>query len=90
MEPQATFRVEEDSQGAVRVPAAALNGGQTQRAGDNFPVSGLRPCAVRPVATACCAGTIRCAILAAVAVVTTVNARWRAYPFTVIEVGIGR
>jgi len=71
MEPQATFRVEEDSLGAVRVPAAALCGGQTQRAGDNFPVSGPRPWSVRPAAIACDAGTIRCAILAAVPVVTT-------------------
>jgi fumarate hydratase class II len=36
------FRVETDSMGAVKVPADALYGAQTQRAVDNFPVSGLR------------------------------------------------
>ncbi|MDX9765793.1 MAG: class II fumarate hydratase [Ectothiorhodospiraceae bacterium] len=35
------FRVERDSMGEVRVPADALYGAQTQRAVDNFPVSGL-------------------------------------------------
>lgn len=36
------FRVEHDSLGEVRVPAAALWQAQTQRALDNFPVSGVR------------------------------------------------
>src|SRR3954464_3135133 len=36
------FRVERDSLGEVRVPAQALYGAQTQRALENFPVSGLR------------------------------------------------
>lgn len=36
------FRVEKDSLGEVRVPAQALYGAQTQRAVDNFPVSGIR------------------------------------------------
>ncbi len=35
------FRVEKDSMGEVRVPADALYGAQTQRAVDNFPVSGM-------------------------------------------------
>ena len=35
------FREERDSMGTLRVPAAALWGAQTQRAVDNFPVSGL-------------------------------------------------
>jgi len=39
---QAGFRVERDSMGEVQVPADALYGAQTQRAVDNFPVSGLR------------------------------------------------
>jgi fumarate hydratase class II len=34
------FRVEKDSLGEVKVPADALYGAQTQRAVDNFPVSG--------------------------------------------------
>jgi fumarate hydratase class II len=37
------FRVEKDSLGEVRVPAAAMYGAQTQRAVENFRVSGLRP-----------------------------------------------
>lgn len=37
------FRVEKDSLGEVRVPAGALYGAQTQRAVQNFPISGLRP-----------------------------------------------
>jgi fumarate hydratase class II len=37
------FRVERDSLGEVQVPADALYGAQTQRALQNFPVSGLRP-----------------------------------------------
>jgi fumarate hydratase class II len=39
------YRVERDSMGELRVPADALWGAQTQRAVDNFPISGLRmPC----------------------------------------------
>jgi fumarate hydratase class II len=34
------FRTEHDSMGEVQVPAAALWGAQTQRAVDNFPISG--------------------------------------------------
>jgi fumarate hydratase class II len=37
------FRIEKDSLGEVKVPAKALYGAQTQRAVDNFPVSGLKP-----------------------------------------------
>ena len=36
------FRIESDSLGELRVPAEALYGAQTQRAVDNFPISGLR------------------------------------------------
>ncbi|HEX9792409.1 MAG TPA: aspartate ammonia-lyase [Planctomycetota bacterium] len=39
----AEFRIEKDSLGEVRVPAQALWGAQTQRAVENFPISGLRP-----------------------------------------------
>ena len=35
-------RVERDSLGEVRVPDTALYGAQTQRALDNFQISGLR------------------------------------------------
>lgn len=38
----ASFRVEIDSLGEVRVPSGALYGAQTQRAVENFPISGLR------------------------------------------------
>ncbi len=37
-----SFRVEHDSMGELQVPAAALWGAQTQRAVDNFPISGLK------------------------------------------------
>ena len=36
------YRVERDSMGELRVPAEALWGAQTQRAVENFPISGLR------------------------------------------------
>lgn len=38
----ARFRIESDSMGSLQVPAPALWGAQTQRALQNFPVSGLR------------------------------------------------
>ena len=37
------FRIEKDSLGEVRLPAQALYGAQTQRAVENFPISGLKP-----------------------------------------------
>jgi fumarate hydratase class II len=36
------YRIEKDSMGPVQVPADALYAAQTQRAVDNFPVSGIR------------------------------------------------
>ena len=36
------FRIERDSMGELQVPADALWGAQTQRAVENFPISGLR------------------------------------------------
>ncbi len=36
------FRIEKDSMGEVRVPAKAYYGAQTQRAVENFPISGSR------------------------------------------------
>ena len=41
--PSQKFRVEKDSLGELQVPAEALYGVQTQRAVENFPISGLRP-----------------------------------------------
>ena len=38
-----TPRTERDSLGEIQVPAGALYGVQTQRAVENFPISGLRP-----------------------------------------------
>jgi fumarate hydratase class II len=35
------FRTERDSMGELQVPADALYGAQTQRAVNNFPISGL-------------------------------------------------
>ena len=37
------FRSEKDSLGEIKVPAAALYGAQTQRAVENFPITGLKP-----------------------------------------------
>ena len=37
------MRIERDSLGEVRVPKKALYGAQTQRAVENFPISGLKP-----------------------------------------------
>lgn len=37
------FRIEKDSLGEVKVPAGAYYAAQTQRAVENFPVSGLKP-----------------------------------------------
>ncbi len=39
----AAYRIETDSLGEVKVPSQALYGAQTQRAVENFPISGLRP-----------------------------------------------
>jgi fumarate hydratase class II len=36
-----TYRIEKDSMGEVQVPEAALYQAQTQRAVDNFPISGI-------------------------------------------------
>ena len=46
------FRIEHDTMGEVRVPADALWGAQTQRAVENFPISGVRmdPAVVRALA----------------------------------------
>ena len=43
MAEKSTFRIEKDSMGEVKVPKKALYGPQTQRAVENFPVSGLKP-----------------------------------------------
>ncbi len=43
---ESEYRIEHDSMGEVRVPADALWGAQTQRAVENFPISG------RPIAAA--------------------------------------
>src|SRR5579859_6484132 len=39
----AEFRIEKDSLGELQVPANAYYGVQTQRAVENFPISGLKP-----------------------------------------------
>lgn len=38
--PEQDFRIEHDTMGEVRVPSSALYGAQTQRAVENFPISG--------------------------------------------------
>ena len=37
-----SHRIEKDSLGDVKVPEAALYGAQTQRAAENFSISGIR------------------------------------------------
>jgi fumarate hydratase class II len=46
------YRIEHDTMGEVRVPADALWGAQTQRAVENFPISGVRidPAVIRALA----------------------------------------
>ncbi|MRH28652.1 aspartate ammonia-lyase [Microbacterium sp. SYP-A9085] len=46
------YRIEHDTMGEVRVPASALYGAQTQRAVDNFPISGkgLEPAQIAALA----------------------------------------
>ena len=36
-----SYRIEKDSMGELKVPTDALYGAQTQRAVNNFPISGL-------------------------------------------------
>ena len=36
------YRVEKDSMGSMKVPVEALYGAETQRAIENFPISGTR------------------------------------------------
>ncbi|NMB53382.1 MAG: aspartate ammonia-lyase [Leptolinea sp.] len=43
MSAEKLFRIEKDSLGEVKVPVEKLYGAQTQRAVDNFPISGHRP-----------------------------------------------
>jgi fumarate hydratase class II len=43
MQNHSPYRVERDSLGDVKVPGDMLYGAQTQRAVENFPISGLRP-----------------------------------------------
>jgi aspartate ammonia-lyase len=43
MEKKPSHRIERDSLGEVKVPSDRLYGAQTQRAVENFPISGLRP-----------------------------------------------
>ena len=52
MDNSADFRIEHDTMGEVRVPAAALYRAQTQRAVENFPISGkkLEPAHIRALA----------------------------------------
>lgn len=46
------YRIEKDSMGEVKVPKNALYGAQTQRAHDNFPISGIKfsPAFIRALA----------------------------------------
>jgi len=50
--PETEYRIEHDTMGEVRVPASALYRAQTQRAVENFPISGSRLEAAQIVALA--------------------------------------
>jgi fumarate hydratase class II len=54
------YRIEKDSMGEVRVPLDALYGAQTQRAVDNFAISGLH----MPAAFICALGRVKSACAA--------------------------
>ncbi|MEO6825925.1 MAG: class II fumarate hydratase [Microbacteriaceae bacterium] len=55
------FRIEHDTMGEVRVPASALYGAQTQRAVENFPISGS---VLEPAQIAALARIKKCAAIA--------------------------
>ena len=97
-----TFRSERDSMGEVQVPAAALWGAQTQRAVQNFPISGLP----MPAAFISALGLIKQAAaraneelellepkvaqaVAAAAAEVAANAHDREFPIDVFQTGSG-
>jgi fumarate hydratase class II len=96
------FRVEKDSMGEMQVPAQALWGPQTQRAVENFPVSGrpLPPEFIRALALVKAAaskvnsdlGTVDKAVAAAIGAAAreVVDGRWDAeFPIDVFQTGSG-
>ena len=100
----ADFRVERDSMGELQVPASALWGAQTQRAVNNFPISGLRmprgvhPCAwrsssgrlrARIAAWVCCPRPIAGAIESSAARGRERHARRISFPIDVFQTGSG-
>ena len=97
-----TFRSERDSMGEVQVPTAALWGAQTQRAVQNFPISGL----AMPAAFISALGLIKQAAaraneqlqllepkvaqaVAAAAAEVAANAHDREFPIDVFQTGSG-
>ena len=98
----ASFRIERDSMGELQVPADALWGAQTQRAAQNFPISGYRlPRAfIRAVALikqAACAANARLGLLdqasaaaiAAAAAQVAEGAHDAQFPLDVFQTGSG-
>lgn len=53
------YRIEHDTMGEVRVPVAALWRAQTQRAVENFPISGRGLSAPRSGRSACSRARVR-------------------------------
>lgn len=65
---QQDYRIEKDSMGELKVPADALYGAQTQRAVDNFPISGLTMprefiCALGQIKAACAQANLELGLL---------------------------
>ena len=96
------FRIEKDSLGEMKVPAAARYGAQTQRAVENFPVSGrpLPPAFIHTLGLIKAAaarvnadlGTVDAAIAKAIeqAAMEVAGGRWDAeFPIDVFQTGSG-
>ncbi len=96
------FRVEKDSMGEMQVPAAALYGPQTQRAVENFPISGqpMPPAFIHTLGLVKAAaarvnaslGTVDPAIASAIekAALEVASGQWDAeFPIDVFQTGSG-
>ncbi len=96
------FRIEHDTMGEVRVPAAALWQAQTQRAVENFPISGtpiepsliaalglIKEAAARTNARLGVLDEARAEAIAAAAAEVADNAHDREFPIDVFQTGSG-
>ncbi len=72
------YRIEQDSLGKIKVPQNALYGAQTQRAVDNFKISGITfdPAFIQALASlknACASANVKCKVLPKVKASTISN-----------------